>query len=115
MEPGGSVRRPSACDHSAPSPSRPYGQLAFLLVVGNLTWGLGTLGAVAAAVTNGHAAYSWFTSREAQPGDARSDERAAEVERDAAETLSGRVQSTAVAATDDTAYNGWIADADGGR
>ena len=45
----------------------PHGQIGFLLVAGNLTWGLGTLGAVAAALTNLHAAYSWFTARDTNP------------------------------------------------
>ena len=127
----------------------PHGQLSFLLVAGNLTWGLGTLGAVAAALTNLHAAYSWFTARDTHPaardtiatrdvigGRLRPETRdAAEIEGDAAEVaakieLSGRRDSTDhletpgrgahAAGTEGgteggTAYNGWIADADGAR
>ena len=127
----------------------PHGQLSFLLVAGNLTWGLGTLGAVAAALTNLHAAYSWFTARDTVPaldtiaarddiigGRLRPETRdAAEIEGDAAEVaakieLSGRRDSTDnletpgrgahAAGTEGgteggTAYNGWIADADGAR
>ena len=127
----------------------PHGQIGFLLVAGNLTWGLGTLGAVAAALTNLHAAYSWFTARDTIPaldtiaarddiigGRLRPETRdAAEIEGDAAEVaakieLSGRRDSTDnletpgrgahAAGTEGgteggTAYNGWIADADGAR
>ena len=127
----------------------PHGQIGFLLVAGNLTWGLGTLGAVAAALTNLHAAYSWFTARDTSPaldtiaarddiigGRLRPETRdAAEIEGDAAEVaakieLSGRRDSTDnletpgrgahAAGTEGgteggTAYNGWIADADGAR
>jgi len=125
----------------------PHGQIGFLLVAGNLTWGLGTLGAVAAALTNLHAAYSWFTARDTNPaldtiaarddiigGRLRPETRdAAEIEGDAAEVaakieLSGRRDSTdhletpgrgahaAAGGTEGgTAYNGWIADADGAR
>ena len=131
----------------------PHGQLGFLLVAGNLTWGLGTLGAVAAALTNLHAAYSWLTARDTNPAAARDTiaprdviggrlrpetRDAAEIEGDAAEiaakielserrdgtpTLSTPAHAAYDAATggaaegtgDGTAYNGWIADADGAR
>ena len=124
----------------------PHGQLSFLLVAGNLTWGLGTLGAVAAALTNLHAAYSWFTARDTPPaardtiatrdvigGRLRPETRdAAEIEGDAAEIAAkielserrdgtprgtpGRAPAAAGGtAAEGTAYNGWIADADGAR
>ena len=118
----------------------PHGQLGFLLVAGNLTWGLGTLGAVAAALTNLHAGYSWLSARDESPsareaparevigGRLRSETRdAAEIEGDAAEvaakmelagTRDGSPTPGGAAAGDaveSTAYNGWIAHADGAR
>lgn len=118
----------------------PHGQLGFLLVAGNLTWGLGTLGAVAAALTNLHAAYSWLTARDERPsareaparevigGRLRPETRdAAEIEGDAAEVAAKRELAetrdgsptpggaAAGGAAVSTAYNGWIAHADGAR
>ena len=116
-----------------------HGQLCLLLLAGNLAWGLGTLGAVAAAVTNAHAAYSWFTARDstardstqiaARAGDGQTDSSdgrdtlsllAPDLERSSesggrgpAEERHGR--PGAPAAPGGAAFNGWIADADGAR
>ena len=84
----------------------PHGQLLLLLVAGNLAWGIGTLGVFAAAVTNAHAAYSWYTSRVAKPGEARGDD-----EKSGGAT-GGQEEPGGVASPH---ANGWIAEADSTR
>ena len=90
----------------------PNGQLLLLLVAGNLAWGTGTLGIVAAIATNAHAAHSWYTARLASPGDARKPET---TDVAGAGRLTEQPDEADNADGAAPARNGWIAAADGAQ